>query len=55
MQAAGYDVHLQKSEFDYYASTGIPTMSVNGTDLVLGVDWGPGRASAPWAGRRSPR
>ena len=44
MQDAGYDVHLQNYKFDYYAYTGIPTMSVGGTDLVLGVDWGPGQS-----------
>jgi hypothetical protein len=42
MTAAGYDVHLQNYKFDYYAYTGIPTMSVDGTDLTLDVDWGPG-------------
>ena len=51
MQAAGYDVHLQKCQFDYYASTGIPTMSVNGTDLVLGVDWGPGQSLGSMGGQ----
>src|SRR5690242_4856656 len=40
MQGAGYHVHLQQYQFDYYAYTGIPTMSVNGKTLVLGVDWG---------------
>src|SRR5512132_4102073 len=44
MQQAGYDVTLQKYQFDYYAYTGIPSMSSGGTDLVLGVDWGPGQS-----------
>jgi len=51
MQDAGYDVHLQKYQFDYYAFTGIPTMSVNGTDLVLGVDWGPGQSLGSMGGQ----
>ncbi|MEA2495309.1 MAG: hypothetical protein QOJ29_3220 [Thermoleophilaceae bacterium] len=51
MQAAGYDVHLQKYQFDYYAYTGIPTMSSGGTDLVLGVDWGPGQSLGSMAGQ----
>src|SRR5690348_16243209 len=50
MQNAGYDVHLQKYQFDYYAYTGIPTMSVNGRDLVLGVDWGPGQSLGSMGG-----
>jgi hypothetical protein len=44
MQAAGYKVTLQKYPFDYYAYTGIPTMNVDGNDLTLGVDWGPGQS-----------
>jgi Peptidase family M28/PA domain len=44
MTAAGYNVHLQNYKFDYYAYTGIPTMSVDGTALELGVDWGPGQS-----------
>src|SRR5947207_5189218 len=51
MQDAGYDVHLQKYQFDYYAYTGIPTMSVNGTDLVLGVEWGPGQSLGSMGGQ----
>src|SRR5947207_14481294 len=46
MTAAGYSVRLQKYSFPYYAYTGIPSMSVNGTDLVLDVDWGPGQSLA---------
>jgi Zn-dependent M28 family amino/carboxypeptidase len=44
MQDAGYNVHLQNYKFDYYAYTGIPTMSFDGTPLVLGTDWGPGQS-----------
>jgi peptidase M28-like protein/PA domain-containing protein len=51
MQAAGYSVTLQKYQFDYYAYTGIPTMSVNGNDLVLGVDWGPGQSLGSMGGQ----
>jgi hypothetical protein len=51
MQAAGYDVHLQKYQFDYYAYTGIPSMNVNGTDLVLGTDWGPGQSLGSMSGQ----
>ncbi len=51
MQAAGYDVHLQKYQFDYYAYTGIPSMSSGGTDLVLGVDWGPGQSLGSMGGQ----
>jgi hypothetical protein len=51
MQTAGYDVHLQRYPFDYYAYTGIPTMNVNGTDLVLGVDWGPGQSLGSMGGQ----
>ena len=52
MQEAGYDVHLQRYQFDYYAYTGIPTIggSLAGTDLVLGVDWGPGQSLGSMAG-----
>ena len=55
MQDAGYSVKEQLYKFDYYAYTGIPTMSSGGTDLVLGVDWGPGQSLGSMAGRRSPR
>jgi hypothetical protein len=51
MQDAGYDVHLQKYQFDYYAYTGIPTMSVGGTNLVLGADWGPGQSLGSMGGQ----
>jgi hypothetical protein len=51
MQAAGYDVHLQKYQFDYYAYTGIPTMSAGGTNLVLGTDWGPGQSLGSMGGQ----
>jgi Peptidase family M28/PA domain len=51
MQDAGYDVHLQNYKFDYYAYTGIPTMSVGGTDLVLGTDWGPGQSLGSMGGQ----
>ena len=44
MQDAGYSVRLQKYQFDYYAYTGIPAFSANGTDFVLGQDWGPGHS-----------
>src|SRR5689334_2327363 len=44
MTAAGYNVHLQNYKFDYYAYTGIPTMAVDGTSLVLDQDWGPGQS-----------
>jgi Peptidase family M28/PA domain len=44
MAAAGYSVHLQNYKFDYYAYTGIPTFSVDGTNFELGVDWGPGQS-----------
>jgi hypothetical protein len=51
MEDAGYDVHLQKYQFDYYAYTGIPTMSVDGTALALGVDWGPGQSLGSMGGQ----
>jgi hypothetical protein len=51
MQAAGYDVQLQKYQFDYYAYTGIPTMTFNGTNLVLGEDWGPGQSLGSMGGQ----
>jgi hypothetical protein len=44
MQDAGYDVRLQKYQFDYYAYTGIPSFSANGHDFVLSQDWGPGQS-----------
>jgi hypothetical protein len=47
MQQAGYDVTLQKYQFDYYAYTGIPTLSeVTPTahDYSLGVEWYPGQS-----------
>jgi hypothetical protein len=53
MQDAGYDVHLQNYKFDYYAYTGIPTMSVGGTDLVLGTDWGPGQSLGSMDGQHT--
>ncbi len=53
MQDAGYDVHLQNYQFDYYAYTGIPTMSVGGTDLVLGTDWGPGQSLGSMDGQHT--
>jgi hypothetical protein len=51
MRQAGYDVTEQKYPFDYYAYTGIPTMSTGGTDLVLGVDWGPGQSLGSMGGQ----
>jgi hypothetical protein len=51
MTAAGYSVRLQKYSFPYYAYTGIPSMSVNGTDLVLDVDWGPGQSLGSMGGQ----
>jgi Peptidase family M28/PA domain len=44
MKDAGYDVRLQKYQFDYYAYTGVPAFSANGQDFVLGQDWGPGQS-----------
>src|SRR3954447_15774404 len=44
MKDAGYDVRLQKYPFDYYAYTGVPTFSANGTNFVLSQDWGPGQS-----------
>src|SRR4051794_20106818 len=51
MQDAGYSVKEQKYQFDYYAYTGIPTMSPGGTDFVLGVDWGPGQTLGSMGGQ----
>src|SRR3954452_24860430 len=51
MQHAGYDVKEQKYQFDYYAYTGIPTMSFNATNLVLGTDWGPGQSLGSMGGQ----
>src|SRR3954452_5396124 len=51
MRQAGYDVTEQKYPFDYYAYTGIPTMSTGGTDLVLDVDWGPGQSLGSMGGQ----
>jgi peptidase M28-like protein/PA domain-containing protein len=51
MQDAGYNVTLQKYTFDYYAYTGIPTFSANGTDFVLNEDWGPGQSLGSVSGQ----
>jgi hypothetical protein len=53
MQDAGYNVHLQNYKFDYYAYTGIPTMSFDGKDLVLGTDWGPGQSLGSMDGQHT--
>jgi Zn-dependent M28 family amino/carboxypeptidase len=44
MEDAGYNVTIQTYKFDYYAYTGIPTFSANGTDYVLLSEWGPGQS-----------
>ena len=44
MKDAGYDVTLQRYQFDYYAYTGIPSFSVNGNAFVLNEEWGPGQS-----------
>jgi Peptidase family M28/PA domain len=51
MTAAGYDVTLQNYKFDYYAFTGVPSFSSNGTDFVLNVDWGPGQSLGAVSGQ----
>src|SRR5689334_5910460 len=51
MQDAGYNVTLQKYQFDYYAYTGIPTFSSGATNFVLGVDWGPGQSLGSMGGQ----
>src|SRR4051794_15232169 len=51
MQDAGYDVHLQKYQFDYYAYSGIPSFSSGGTTFVLGQDWGPGQSLGSMSGQ----
>ena len=48
MEDAGYNVTLQKYQFDYYAYTGIPTfseVSPNTHDYVLGEEWYPGQST----------
>src|SRR4051794_25424366 len=55
MQDAGYDVQLQKYQFDYYAYPGTPPMSVDGPDLVVGVPWVPGGSLGAMGGEPPPR
>ena len=47
MKDAGYDVTLQKYQFDYYAYTGIPSFSVNGHASCSARTGVRGRASGP--------
>jgi Zn-dependent M28 family amino/carboxypeptidase len=44
MRDAGYNVTIQTYKFDYYAYTGIPTFSANGSLYDLGSEWGPGQS-----------
>jgi Peptidase family M28/PA domain len=47
MNQWGYDVTIQTYKFDYYAYTGIPTLSELSpvsNSYVLDVDWGPGQS-----------
>jgi hypothetical protein len=53
MSDAGYDVKLQKYQFDYYAYTGIPSFSANGHAFVLNQDWGPGQSLGSVSGTLS--
>jgi hypothetical protein len=43
MKDAGYDVKLQPYKFDYYAYTGVPSFSSNGTKLRARSRLGSGR------------
>jgi hypothetical protein len=44
MRDAGYNVTIQTYKFDYYAYTGIPTFSANGSAYDLGSEWYPGQS-----------
>jgi hypothetical protein len=53
MSAAGYDVTIQTYKFDYYAYTGMPTLSEvlpTPRTFVLGTDWGPGQSTGTISG-----
>jgi hypothetical protein len=53
MQDAGYNVSTQTYKFDYYAYTGIPTMSEltpTAHDYVAGEEWGAGKSTGTVTG-----
>src|SRR5439155_27374148 len=50
MKDAGYNVTIQTYKFDYYAYTGIPTFSANGSAYVSATEWGPGQSTGTVSG-----
>ena len=54
MEAAGYDVSLQRYKFTYTSFVGTPTWSANGQDFALVTDWNPGTSNGDASGAIQP-
>src|SRR4051812_43003532 len=54
MEAAGYDVHLQRYKFTYTSYVGTPSWSANGQDFTLISDWNPGTSNGDASGAIQP-
>ena len=54
MEAAGYDVRLQRYKFTYTSFVGTPTWSANGQDFALVTDWNPGTSNGDASGAIQP-
>jgi Zn-dependent M28 family amino/carboxypeptidase len=54
MEAAGYDVSLQRYKFTYTSFVGTPTWSANGQDFTLVTDWNPGTSNGDASGAIQP-
>jgi Zn-dependent M28 family amino/carboxypeptidase len=54
MEAAGYDVHLQRYKFTYTSYVGTPSWSANGQNFTLITDWNPGTSNGDASGSIQP-
>jgi len=54
MEAAGYDVALQRYKFTYTSFVGTPTWSANGQSYTLVNDWNPGTSNGTASGAIQP-
>jgi Zn-dependent M28 family amino/carboxypeptidase len=54
MEAAGYDVALQRYRFTYTSFVGTPTWSANGQSYTLVNDWNPGTSNGTASGAIQP-
>jgi Zn-dependent M28 family amino/carboxypeptidase len=54
MEAAGYDVSLQRYRFTYTSFVGTPTWSANGQTFTLVNDWNPGTSNGTASGAIQP-